>query len=85
MRRALLSIGLGIGLTLVLPGTGLAADEDRERPMTRLELVRAAYEFLEYTERNWSILGFSSAAEARAVLGGDWWMQTAETLNSRVR
>ena len=35
-------------------------------------------DFHNYIQKNWSILGFSSAAQARQVLGGDWLDQALE-------
>lgn len=40
--------------------------------------LQAVRNFWNYTQDNWSILGFSSAAQARAVLGGQWFQQAAQ-------
>ena len=48
--------------------------------MTRADMVKAMQDFCTHTQRNWSILGFESAGQARASLGGDWFAETTRML-----
>ena len=92
MRYKLFSLMVGVGLALGTVGATYAADDTTQRGeelgglivpagMTpRAALVKAASDFWSYTAKNWSIMGYASAGQMRAALGGDWWEQTTKDL-----
>jgi hypothetical protein len=92
MRYKLFSLIVGVVLALVSVGATYAADDNTKTGeelgglivpagMTpRAALVKAASDFWNYTAKNWSLEGYESAGQMRAVLGGEWWAQTAKDL-----
>jgi hypothetical protein len=76
MRKMLTSLGLSAGL-LMVPAHAAFADEAQQ---SESGAQQALMDFVAYTNEHWSILGFSSAENARQVLGGDWYMEATSHL-----
>jgi hypothetical protein len=81
MRQKVVVIALGMSLALGSVGTALAQDGQERAPAdARAAARKALADWCAYTMQNWSIQGYSSAADMRANEGNsqsEWWTSTA--------
>ena len=73
-RRKWLSTVVGVGLAVASLGTASAQTTGAQQGAPQ-DTAQFCAGFRNYASQNWSQLGFSSAEQARQVLGSDWWAQ----------
>ena len=92
VRKKVLSFALSAGLMAATVSTAFAQGGASNTPdmglgeggraMTRADMTKSMQDFCNYTQRNWSILGFETVGGARGSLGGDWFTDAARLLGA---